>query len=262
MGFFFRDHEPHACNLCGATAELTGEHKIKASELLQEFGAANLTISVSDSSVRPRLAQSARSKHFHFRARICKACNSARTQGPDREFVEFHRSAAAQLDSGKDPSSVFGLTRYAKNSPQYLNVFRYFAKILCCHMAEISAPMPRRLARFAIGQTNSNPVWLAVQEDWTYHQAQKDAGGFQYAAHGGLVVYGHKSSGAATGFHSTLTIGNLQHVFYMNTAWVEQFELKILYPTFHNWCRSQVRIAMETPLSDTEMKRTGLASWK
>ena len=133
MGLFFRDHDPKSCCLCGDRNKLTGEHKIKASELLKEFGQTQLIVAKDeDTSKRPKLAQSVRSKHLKFAARICEACNSARTQGADREFGTFRREARAKLMNGEDPAAVFELERYTQGTVEYLNVFRYFSKLLCC----------------------------------------------------------------------------------------------------------------------------------
>lgn len=146
MGLFFREYDPKTCCLCGDSNKLTSEHKIKASELRKEFGQAKLTVGDSDDTTkRMKNAQSVNSKHLKFAARICEACNSARTQAADREFEEFNGLARARLLNGEDPASVFGLERYRKDTVEYLNVFRYFAKLLCCHMAEVSAPSSRRL---------------------------------------------------------------------------------------------------------------------
>ena len=263
MGLFFRENVSGSCCLCGELGKPTGEHKIKASELLKEFGQAKLTIrNSSDPSKRKKQAQSVKSKHLKFSAKICEPCNSARTQGADRELEQFTSAARAILAKGRDPASVFELARYTKGSTGYLNVFRYFSKLLCCHIADLGAPASRRLSSFAIGRTNRNPVWLAVQKDWDYHQAEQYVADLQYAAHGGLVVYGDGSSGNAYGFHSTLTIGGLQFVFLTRMGWAEQLELRLSYPDFCKWCQSQVRQARASPFTESEQKRLGLVSWK
>lgn len=83
-------------------------------------------------------------------------------------------------------------------------------------------------------------------------------GEHQYAAHGGLIVYGHESSGNANAFHSTLTVGPIQYVFFMRLAGLERLELRVLYPEFYRWCREQVELAKNSPLSKEERKSAGL----
>lgn len=253
MGIFFEPHRMDACCLCGATGELTGEHKIKASALRAEFGTAEMAIGRSrDSDPTLRFAQGPKSKAFHFKARMCATCNSSQTQAADREFDRFHVAAKAALDAGQDPADVFGDPRYEIGSAPYLNVFRYFAKLLCCHFAESGAPRPLQLARFAIGQNSANCVFLGVDRDWTYDQLTGEYGPMQYAAHGGLVVYGHKRTGHATGFHSTLTVGPLRYTFFCRLNWPAQLVLWLRHREFSAFCRGQVKSAVGQPLSETE----------
>lgn len=260
MEMFFEPFRSDACCLCGSTEKLTGEHKIKASALKSEFGDAQLVIGrLGEPSERFRSAQSVKSKALHFGSKLCSPCNSARTQGPDKEFDLFHREASRLLAAGDDPKIAFDQDRYAIGSDSYLNVFRYFAKLLCCHLADSGAPRRVRMARFALGLDKRNCIWLNAREDWTYKQYRSVAGDLQYASHGGLVVYGDKWTKAATGFHSTLTIGPLQYVYYSHLTWVEQLALRFGHPEFDSWCRAQVADANEAPMSEHTKLQLGLS---
>lgn len=260
MGIMFEPYRQEACCLCGSTKDLTGEHKIKASALRAEFGTDLMAIGrFGDPTNHVRLAQSSKSKVLHFTARICSPCNTARTQAADREFDRFHQAARALIAQREDPKLVFNNERYAVGSENYLNVFRYFAKLLCCHLAELGAPRPRHMSRFALGQTSTNCIWLAVDEDWAYKQVSAERGPHQYAAHGGLVVYGDKKTGGANAFHSTLTVGPLRYVFFSRLNWFEQLELRLSHREFFNWCRAQVQKAMDQPISATDSLTLGLS---
>src|SRR3546814_40803 len=130
MGIFFEPYQAEGCCLCGAGEALTGEHTIKASALREIFGRDAMTIgNFDDDSIR-RLAQGPKSRAFHFSARMCGACNGSRTQAADHEFDRFHALVSSFLSEGRDPSSVFSLPQYTSGSEAYLNVFRYFAKLL------------------------------------------------------------------------------------------------------------------------------------
>lgn len=258
MGIAFAPFASDACCLCGATGDLTGEHKIKASALRSEFGKASMVIGRFDGAdMVSRPAQGVKSKALHFAAPVCGPCNSSRTQDADREFDRFHRAARDLLEQGVDPSLAFADPRYEVGSGPYLDVFRYFAKLLACHLAELRAPRPLHMTAFAIGAARQNCVWLAVNEDWTYQQLAASLGPHQYAAHGGLVVYGDKKSGDATAFHSTLTVGPLRYVFHSRLNWLQRWELRTFYPEFNDWCRAQVKVASENPMSDTERLSLG-----
>jgi hypothetical protein len=259
MVFLFQRYRVPCCCLCGKKGLLTGEHKIKAAMLKQEFGKAQLSVHRTDGSEEKwRIAQSIKSKHLKFNSRICQTCNSDRTQLPDREFDKFSKLALQKLRLQQDPKSLLDNEIYQVGSSSYLNLFRYFAKLLCCHLAEIDAPIPRRLSRFAISKSQHNYVWLDVQRDWAYEQAEAQFGKFQYAAHGGLLVYGDSSTNAPTGFHSTVTFGPLQYIFSMHLAPVEILELKHIYHEFYDWCCSHVEIAKQVPLSSEQKRRIGL----
>ncbi len=258
MGLMWTGFDQGVCCLCGSSGEASGEHKVKASLLKSEFGPEKMVIGRfggAEDSVRS--AQGPRSKVFHFKARMCKPCNSARTERPDSEFDRFNRMARNLLESGTDPASVFDDVRYAVGSEPYLNVFRYFAKLLCCHIAEIEAPRMNHLAAFAIGRHQTNRVWLKIDEDWTYRKASAELGPHQYASHGGLTIYGDKNTKRATAFHSTLTIGALRYVFFTRFNAIECLELAFFHSTFARWCQEQILRSDEQPMSDEEQLALG-----
>jgi hypothetical protein len=259
MGILFVTNVPEACCLCGATENLSGEHKIKASAIRAEFGTDKIVIGRFGESVENvRNVQGPKSKNLHFQAKICRKCNSERTQAADREFDKFHMLVRAKLEAGEDPASVFELNHYAEGSSPYLNVFRYFAKLLCCHIGDAKGPRPVRLARFAISELDANCVWLSIDRDVVHQEFSQVHGELQYVAHGGLVVYGHKKTGGATGFHSTLTIGPVRYVYFMRSRWAEQLELRLLHPKFHKWVKTRTVDSIEQPLTEEERRRLGL----
>lgn len=260
MGIFFEPNSMDACCLCGATENLTGEHKIKASALRSEFGQDRMTIGTDGTPEEElRHAQGPKSEQFHFKARLCRDCNSKVTQPADREFEQFHREARGLFDNGKDPMLAFKLARYTPGAAPYLNVFRYFAKLLCCHMADVAAPRRHLMTRFARGESDLNCIWLSVGEDVRFKQMAPH-GVTQYAAHGGLTVYGGKDTGGANGFHSTLTVGPIRYVFYSRLNAVEQWALMLAHPKFYRWCRKRVKAAKVDPIPHMDQVRLGLIS--
>lgn len=260
MGVFLNKFNANSCCLCGDYMHKpTGEHKIKASEIVKEFGNVELRIGTfGDEANSMRIAQSKNSKHFKFESAICEACNTSRTQNADREIESFFELARNELASDSDPNLVFNIEKYSIGSAAYLNIFRYFAKLLCCHMAEIGAPQIRRLSNFAIGKIDTNCVWLNLQEDQNYRSYKEKLAGIQYAAHGGLVVYGDKITGQANAFHSSLTIGPLQCVFHTRINWFEKMELKIFHSRFNKWCKAKVELAIEESLTNEQKNEVGL----
>ncbi|RWM05907.1 MAG: hypothetical protein EOR72_32430 [Mesorhizobium sp.] len=250
-----------SCSLCGSTQNLTGEHKIKASALRSEFGPDSMMIGrFGEPNENMKLAQGVKSEIFHFASQLCAPCNNSRSQAADREFDRFHTIARDLMAKGEDPNHVFNNARYAVTSEAYLNVFRYFAKLLCCHLADVGAPRPVHMSRFALGQVNTNCVWLDVNHDWTYQQTSVEFGPHKYAAHGGLAIYGDAKTGGANAFHSTLTVGSLRYVFYSRLNWFERLELRLAHRNFYEFCREQVQKSIDRPLSQEDYLRLGLTA--
>lgn len=261
MGIFFDTNNAARCCLCGSSENLTGEHKIKASALRAEFGNERMVIGrFAEPNDRAKSAQSVKSKALQFAARMCANCNNSLTQAPDREFDRFHAAAKALIAKGEDPKLVFDCKKYENGSAAYLDVFRYFAKLLCCQLAELGAPRPIHMSSFAMGQNHTNCVWLDINKDWIYQKSSSEFGSHQYAAHGGLVIYGDKKSGAPNAFHSTLSVGSLRYVFFSRLNWFERTELRLNHREFYDWCRAKVEEAKHEPLSEEDLLKLGLAA--
>lgn len=246
------------CCLCGSTQALSGEHKIKASALRAVFGKQGMVIGRSGETYRH--AQSPNSKAFHFSARVCEACNNARTQPADLALDEFNEQATSLFRRGLDPAGAFDDPRFRSSSGHlYLNVFRYFAKLMCCHLAEMSAPFYEAIADFAIGISDANFVLLSVDVDIAYSRIQKMSPSTSYAAHGGLVITGDELSHAPTSFYSTLTIGPVRYCYQIRFNELGQSLLKNEHPVFYDWCKRKVRDAIDSPMSDEDREILGLS---
>ncbi len=207
MEIFFEPYQAESCCLCGSGESLTGEHKIKASALRKIFGKEAMVIGNLDGESIPRSAQGPKSRAFHFSARMCSLCNGARTQASDREFDRFHALVSLFLSEGRDPSLAFTSPQYAPDSEAYLNVFRYFSKLLCCHVAESCGPRPLEACEFAIGKTRRNIVFLQIDVDPTYEAYHDTLGVHKFAGHGGLIVPFDSKAQNPTGFRSSLSLG-------------------------------------------------------
>jgi hypothetical protein len=233
MGIFFSNFKQKACCLCGSKDNLTREHKIKASLLREEFGTNKMAISsFGQQSYTYKYVQGVQSDRLKFKASMCSVCNNALTQPADVEFDKFNKMVLLLIAEGLNPELVFDNERYAIGSYAYLNVFRYFAKLLCCHLSEEKAPLPKRLARFATGQSNLNYVWLGVYIDFDLKRIQEKYSDFQYASHSGLKCNINKKTYTPNMFKSTLTIGFLLYEFHWNLHTLEEFELRFFHSKF------------------------------
>ena len=211
-----------------------------------------------DGTNLPRPAQGPKSQAFHFSARVCAFCNNTSTQASDIEFDQFHAQVAEHLAEGIDPASLFSLPRYAVGSEPYLNVFRYFAKLLCCHVAESCGPRALALSEFAIGKTKQNPVFLHIDADPTYAAYSATSGEYQFAGHGGLIVPMDAKTELPTSFRSSLTLGAVRYIFWVSYEPVVGVALRMFHRDFWSKCEAAYREALENPLSTEERYRLGV----
>ena len=207
-----------------------------------------------------RQVQGPNSKALHFAARICEVCNNARTQPADIAFDEFNAQASSLLKHGLNPEGAFDDPRFSPGGGHlYLNVFRYFAKLMCCHLAEMGAPFYEAIAHFAIGTTDENFVLLGVDADVAFRRMQQELSSNSYAAHGGLIITGDKLSHAPTSFYSTLTIGPVRYRYQVRFNELGQSLLSLEHPSFYAWCEANIRDAIDNPMSDEDREILGLS---
>lgn len=258
MGLFFEPFAINSCCLCGTSENLTGEHKIKASVLKKIFGSDKMAIGNLDGSTELRTAQGPKSPQFHFQTRLCGTCNSSLTQPADREFDRFHTNVVKQIEIGADPRTVFDAQRYQLASDEYLNVFRYFAKLMCCHLAESGGPRPVQLSGFAKGESASNKVTLFIDSDPTYSDYATLHGEHQYAAHGGLVVITNPKSKLVEGFHTTLTLGQARYGFTIKFSAIVGLAIKLFHKEFSDKCGAAYLNAKGSPMSPEIRRKLGI----
>ena len=249
MGIFFEPFSPDRCCLCGAPSPDSGEHKIKAAALRRIFGSDAMMIGTLESEKPLRLAQGPKSREFHFSAPLCGLCNNATTQPADKAFDRFSQTVARVQAAGADPASVFELEQYAVGSPEYLNVFRYFAKLLSCHLAESGGPRSLQITRFATSQNDDNKVRLHIDADPTYSDFAAELGVHQYAAHGGLVVTTNPETGLINSFRTSLTLGPVRYLFWVEFGATVALALRLFHKQFSDKCVAAYRAALQHPMN-------------
>lgn len=231
MFFAFEKFERGKCCLCGVRGADTGEHKIKASQIKGQFEGRPTLLVRNEEGVRPKLAQSPKSRVFHFDAKICKKCNSARLQKADRAFDIYNEEIQACIRSGQGLIQISDGVVVPANRSQ-LDYFRFFAKQLCCFLAEVGGPRPVEVANFAIGRSNQNHILLNTQLDDTYQRARKEIGEFSYAAHGGLKCWFDDRRLFVRSIESSLSIGGVEYRFGISLNLRAKIELQLRHNEF------------------------------
>jgi hypothetical protein len=260
QGLFVRAYEIDQCWICGSKDNPTREHKFKASDIRRQYGDETMFIGRDeDNGFSSRRAQGPNSKHLKFVSAICHHCNSTRTQASDRAYEQFIRTIETERDPEKASQRAYSCLERIAGSNEYINLFRYFGKLLGCHMADIGAPIPTHLSKFAAKKTNANRIWLAAQPDYGYADMVSRIGkDGPYSAHGGLVVITKKPKLLPTRLHSTSTVGAVQFVFHLNLTPFEVAEMRLRYPRFIQWCAENASSAIETPIQEDKLKQLGL----
>jgi hypothetical protein len=147
------------CWWCGAVAD-SREHKFKRSDLIREhgpapyLGGAELSGVGADVSTRMR---SNKSSPLKFKPNLCQACNNARSQPFDRAYDRFVSWIFTHEEQVLDSRSIDLQAIFSSDWEEAgLNVLRYFAKHICCRIADLvlegySARLPEDLIAFLNG---------------------------------------------------------------------------------------------------------------
>lgn len=258
-GIFFRSPKDNRCCLCGDVGRaLTREHKLKASEIKREFSQMPVYIGhFDDGAASSREVRGPKAKALTYNVGICADCNNSRTQPADAAFTELNTTLKGGLSGGATIADVLNCPSLQDNE-KVQRVHEYFAKSLCCHVAEIGGPIPKRLAKFALGLEKRNCLTINIQPDWQFSESSFD-GASEYAAHGGVVIYCKNKTHSVTGIHSTLTFGAVQYVYWMRFSLFERAELSFLYPDFRLLCQAKGKEAAANPIPRETLLKLGLA---
>lgn len=230
--FAFAQYDPERCCLCGAQGTLTAEHKFKATQIRQNFPESDLLSISNPEWPRPKFIQGAKSNNLKFKKSICAKCNNDRTQAPDRAFDDFHRANSANLKSIMEEHTRVGRDVRPVTSAYEKDVFRYFAKLLCCFIAEIDGPRPRAVGAFAASFFDRNPILLRVTKDSALAEIKQNQIATGWVAHGGLWVRFDNSKRFAEAIGSRLTVGEVRYEYWIELSIAAQWELYLLHGDF------------------------------
>ncbi|WP_244954672.1 hypothetical protein [Xanthomonas campestris] len=196
------------------------------------------------------MAQGPGSKAFHFAVPICSECNNAKTQPADLAFDQLCTAVMALVVTDVDPAHVLEEARFAPNGALYLDSRRYFAKLLCCHLAELGAPHQHSIADFAIGISDANCISLEIDLDSDSAQIEEEFSDLICAAHGGLIIFGEKETFFPKYFYSTLSIGPTRYKYHAKLTTFGQMQLANDEPDFVEWCCQKTKEQLSSPPSE------------
>jgi hypothetical protein len=94
-----------------------------------------------------------------------------------------------------------------------INVSRYFAKILCCQVADCGSPIPIRLSKYVIGVFEyvllNNCFNFYIKKISNINKKENE----NFANNGGLVLYLNEKTNKITVIHSSLIFNHVQYIF-------------------------------------------------
>ncbi|MBO9131586.1 hypothetical protein J5289_16950 [Rhizobium sp. B230/85] len=259
MGIFVTAYDKEQCWICGSKDNLTREHKFKASDIRRHYGRQNMYVAREvEDGFQSLHAQGPNSKHLKFGSVICHHCNSTLTQASDRAYDQFAHVVGSESHAEIACLRAYEYLDKIRESEEYLNLFRYFAKLLGCHLADLGAPIPTHLSKFVAREIDRNCIWLGVQPDHGYTDMVSRVGSHgPYVAHGGLIVITKKPKLLPSRFHSTSTVGPIQFVYYYNLTLRELFEMRVRHPSFIKWCAEYANAAIVNPILEEKLKHLG-----
>lgn len=230
--FAFARYDPTRCCLCGEQGALTAEHKFKATQIRSNFPDSDLLSMNNPDWKRPKFIQGSKSNSLKFKKSICSICNSSRTQAADRAFDDYQLATSANLLSVQAEYEEIGENVRPVTSDRQRDVFRYFAKLLCCFLAEVDGPRPKAVGDFAASQVDQNPILLTVTADPVLEEIKRREIATGWVAHGGLWLLFEKSKTFATTIGSRLTIGEVCYEYRIKLNRAAQLELHMFHRQF------------------------------
>ena len=175
----------NVCWICGSASELTGEHKIKKTDL-ERYSVSKPRFQTIDGRVDKPI-QGPNSKLLKFNNSICKYCNNTGTQTADRSYDAFMLKEAGVITCESDVERIF--TR--PEDDRHLNLMgrvelaRYFGKHLGCALWYQKIPYSPQAVRVCgrkvcktMHRCNYKArAFLVASRRWNYWPAERDRWG-------------------------------------------------------------------------------------
>ena len=238
------------CWICLNQKPLTGEHKFKASDLRSEFGREKMSKFVRGTGIKTHEEiQGVKSKKAKFKNSICAECNGSLTQAADKAYSTFVDMLPDSPKSIEDLYAIYDTKQFFNGtSKECIEVYRYFGKLLGCHVVENDLLIPESLRSFVASENDEVCVYLELKFDEFSQEilqllAEKgDAQGF--VGHGGLTIPCDRGNHKPQRFLSSYTKGIIKFEFW--------HDLKFNYLNQHYYPESRL-----FELTQNALKRDG-----
>ncbi len=152
------------CWICEDSAN-SNEHKFKASGIKKMFGKQFSVPMIFKTGEKEKKLQGPNSQLLKFSRNICRTCNNELTQEHDKAFDSLISTVLEQYDYIYNDNQFSVETFYSEKwEINYLNLFKYFAKIIGCRLNENGfSEKTENLSRFIKGEIDNMFISLSFE---------------------------------------------------------------------------------------------------
>lgn len=214
------------CWICGRASGLTGEHKIKRTDL-ERYSVSEPIFRTFDGR-KDKPVQGLDSKLLKFNNSICKHCNNTGTQKADRSYDAFMlEDADLFVSEGDVERNVVG-PEEVRNIifGHRIELARYFGKHLGCALKYQNFPIPRRLSRFVKGWSRKPCIAVIARSAPFWWQGEGGVIGPINALGGAYVKLRQGSESLPLSYQSAYMTGGVQFVVSMKLSALEALEIR------------------------------------
>lgn len=217
------------CWICGARGPLTGEHKVKKTDLkLHPTMVPKFLVRIGG---KPAPIQGLNSKQLKFLPSICARCNNSTTQKADRSYELFRREeseiARTTIDEliGIDDWTIEREVDFSART----DLGRYFGKHLGCSLANNKFPIPLRLSAFVGGRSDMVCVTVTTRVAPFWFQDETGGLGPLNALGGSLIIMSDDDVHFPAAYQTAYMTDGVQFIVKMPLSQLEAFELIFFY---------------------------------
>ena len=210
------------CWICYSTENLSGEHKLKKTDLNRNPVMYPNFIRLSTGV--EKIVQGPNSKLLKFQNAICGKCNNQITQNADKNYDAFMGELANENESSPLSDQETNISLQHRTE-----LARYFAKHLGCALDYQNFPIPRRLSRFVANKTSLACITLSTRTAPFCVQDETGETSPLNSLGGAILMLHNGAAKVPNAYHTAYSTDGIQFIVRMPLSFVEALEIRLLY---------------------------------